>query len=121
MPLNRLLSGSGFAYAAESFELVQMRPLDNLLDEHGIDAASIALVWMSIRGHESVALHGMTKILAAQVPLLVYFTPLSEPAPTIALLQRHYQECASWKNEEPRSTASLDPEKFKQNTWLAVW
>ena len=121
MPLNRLLSGSGFAYAAESFELVQMRPLDNLLEDNGIDAASIALVWMSIRGHENVALHGMTQILAAQVPLLVYFTPLSEPASTIALLQRHYQHCASWKNEEPRPTASLDPENFKQHTWLAVW
>ena len=113
MPLNRLLSGSGFAYAADAFELVQMRRLDNLLEDNGIDAASVALVWISVRGHENVALHGMSKVLAAQVPLLVYFCPLSEPAPTIALLQRHYQRCASWKNEEPRPTASLDPENFK--------
>ena len=121
MPLDRLLGVSGFASATDEFELVQTRCLDNLLKEIRVDPSSLALVWISIRGHENAALAGMTTVLAAQVPLVIYFCPFSEPAATISLLQNHYEHCAARECGGPQPIASLQPEKFKGNTWLAVW
>jgi FkbM family methyltransferase len=114
MPVTLALGASGFDFESDQSELVRMRRLDNLLEEIGIDAASVALIWISVRGHENAALGGMTKLLAAQVPLVIYFCPFSEPAATIGILQRHYQHCASRKSGGPQPIASLQPEKFNK-------
>lgn len=123
LPIERArLARSTFAREGHEFELVQTRRLDSLLDEFGIDASSISLIWMSVRGHEKQALDGMTRVLAGRVPLSIHFAPQSEADTAINLLKSHYQHC-TWEGcNSSQPISALNPEFVRgKNFWIAVW
>lgn len=54
---------------------VPVRPVEQVLTEHGIAPSDIGLIWMDIEGYEPVACRSMEGLMQAGVPLYMEFSP----------------------------------------------
>jgi FkbM family methyltransferase len=76
---------------------VPVKPVSQILEETGLTAADIGLVWMDIEGYEPVAIHGMRDLLARRVPIYTEFSPeyygVGQAADFIAHLAEFYEDC----------------------------
>ena len=56
-------------------EAVPAVVLDDALADQGVAAEDIGLVWIDVQGHEPQVLSGMSRLLAAGVPVLIEYWP----------------------------------------------
>ena len=54
---------------------VDVRTLDDLLDEQNIDLSQIGVVWMDCQGHEGQVLKGAERLMASTVPVITEYWP----------------------------------------------
>lgn len=54
---------------------VEIRPLDGLLEERGVDPADVGLIKVDTEGHEAMVLRGAESLLAGRVPVLAEYAP----------------------------------------------
>lgn len=54
---------------------VDVRRLDDVMAEHGIDVDRMALAWIDVQGHEGRALAGAKGLLSSAVPVLTEYWP----------------------------------------------
>ena len=86
-------------------------PLDDLIDQHGIDRGDIGLVWIDTQGHEGHVLDSAPKTLAASVPMLIEFCPyMLRRNAGLQLLQRLIAEQFSFfvDLEKPQKTPAVE-------------
>jgi FkbM family methyltransferase len=86
-------------------------PLDDLIDQHGIDRGDIGLVWIDTQGHEGHVLDSAPKTLAARVPVLIEFCPyMLRRNAGLELLQRLIAEQFSFfvDLEKPQKTPAVE-------------
>jgi FkbM family methyltransferase len=54
---------------------VPVRPVSRILEQAGVAAESVGLVWMDIEGYEPVAIRSMQRLLELRVPVYLEFSP----------------------------------------------
>lgn len=76
---------------------VPVRPVPAILDETGMRAEDIGLVWMDIEGYEPVAVRSMRSLMARRVPVYTEFSPdfyaSGEAEAFVRVLAEHYEDC----------------------------
>jgi len=76
---------------------VPVRPVPAILDEAGVRADDIGLVWMDIEGYEPVAIRSMRDLMARRVPIYTEFSPDFYPPGQaeafVRLLAEYYEDC----------------------------
>ncbi|AYG62909.1 FkbM family methyltransferase [Rhizobium jaguaris] len=79
---------------------VPVRPVGRILDDIGVEAADIGLIWMDIEGYEPVAIRSMQALMARKVPLHMEFTPAfygrEQTSAFIGNLAGYYTECLAF-------------------------
>jgi FkbM family methyltransferase len=76
---------------------VPVRPVHSILEEAGVSAEDVGLVWMDIEGYEPIACRSMENMMARKVPLHMEFTPVfygpEQAAAFVAYLAGFYEDC----------------------------
>ena len=79
---------------------VPVRPVADILDDIGVAAADVGLIWMDIEGYEPVAIRSMQALMARKVPLHMEFTPAfygrEQTIAFVADLAGYYTECLAF-------------------------
>jgi FkbM family methyltransferase len=96
-PTNRGRSSPVRRNATDTRIVVPVRPVPAILDEAGVRAEDIGLVWMDIEGYEPVAIRSMRDLLALRVPIYTEFSPdfyaSGEAAAFVGILAEFYEDC----------------------------
>ena len=64
-----------FREEARAVRRVPQRTLDSILEQQGIPAGEVALLWVDVQGYEAQVLEGANAILAQGVPVVIEFWP----------------------------------------------
>ncbi|MDL2406002.1 FkbM family methyltransferase [Rhizobium calliandrae] len=95
---------------------VPVRPVGRILDDIGIQAADIGLIWMDIEGYEPMAIRSMQALMARKVPLHMEFTPAfygkEQTIAFIGTLASYYTDCLCFFEDRtvPMKVAELPVE-----------
>src|SRR5207248_5481519 len=54
---------------------VAARTVDSIMDEHGVTAEEVGLVWIDVQGFEGHVLTGATKIVTSAIPVVLEWWP----------------------------------------------
>ncbi|MDL2401362.1 FkbM family methyltransferase [Rhizobium mayense] len=91
---------------------VPVRPVGRILDDIGVEAADIGLIWMDIEGYEPVAIRSMQALMARGVPLHMEFTPafygVEQTSAFIANLAGYYTECLAFFEDRTQPMKVVD-------------
>ncbi len=84
---------------------VPVRPVSQILEEAGVEAGHVGLIWMDIEGYEPVACRSMQALMARRVPLYMEFTPEFYGAEQTAEFKRQlagfYRTCLVFTDDRP--------------------
>ena len=76
---------------------VPVKPVSSILEQAGVSADDIGLVWMDIEGYEPVAIRSMQSLLERRVPIYTEFTPefygFEQATEFVRFLSTFYEDC----------------------------